>query len=551
MPEAKFNAYTQWLGIPPEELPPTHYRLLGVAASESNPQAIDVAARKLAALVKSKAVEPYVGAAKKILIELAAARTCLLDPDTRAEYDKSLPEVSASAKSRPSGGAPPKRAIPTRPNAQPPRRTSANAPIPSAIPSAIPAPIPAEIPAPIRSGAPPVLEAGNSLPFDDVDFIAAVPSSASSKIGSSGPRKPMVAAAATSQRKPAGGAAGTSANHASQPVLSRKEKAKRTNRMALFATGGMCLLGLIIVAVMLLRGGNSAPVAAVENKLKSSSAEKPKVADSSSKPATAGAKPTAATQKIAPLPAVTEETPSTLFEAIDANVSAADMTKLLDGPAAQFIDAQDRNRNNRTPLRMAVKRGRVDLVKLLIQHRANVNLGDEWGETPLMSAAQSGDLTMVAALLEAKASINAQTRIYIAGDGPDSQPEGITALALAASHGKTDVVKLLIEKGSPTVDLGNVEGVTPLMVAAWKGYPDVVKELLAAGANCNYADRRGETVLMFAVDGQNLPVVDLLLRAGAKTDVSARSGVSVKSMADDIGNAEIIKRLSEGNGPAS
>ena len=39
-----FNPYHVWLGIPPEEQPANHYRLLGIRLFESNGDVIDSAA---------------------------------------------------------------------------------------------------------------------------------------------------------------------------------------------------------------------------------------------------------------------------------------------------------------------------------------------------------------------------------------------------------------------------------------------------------------------------------------------------------------------------
>ena len=39
MPGA-FDPYHEWLGIPPEEQPPNHYRLLGIPLFEPDPQVI-------------------------------------------------------------------------------------------------------------------------------------------------------------------------------------------------------------------------------------------------------------------------------------------------------------------------------------------------------------------------------------------------------------------------------------------------------------------------------------------------------------------------------
>ncbi len=39
-----FDPYHKWLGIPPEEQPPNHYRLLGVKLFEDDPEVIEAAA---------------------------------------------------------------------------------------------------------------------------------------------------------------------------------------------------------------------------------------------------------------------------------------------------------------------------------------------------------------------------------------------------------------------------------------------------------------------------------------------------------------------------
>jgi hypothetical protein len=39
--EEAFDPYRKWLGIPPEEQPPNHYRLLGIALFEDDPDVSD------------------------------------------------------------------------------------------------------------------------------------------------------------------------------------------------------------------------------------------------------------------------------------------------------------------------------------------------------------------------------------------------------------------------------------------------------------------------------------------------------------------------------
>ncbi|MDY0165855.1 MAG: formylglycine-generating enzyme family protein [Thermoguttaceae bacterium] len=85
-----FDPYHKWLGIPPKDQPPNHYRLLGVELFESDPDVIDAAASKQMAYVRNCATGPHTDLSQKILNELAAARVCLLKREKKAAYDKKL-----------------------------------------------------------------------------------------------------------------------------------------------------------------------------------------------------------------------------------------------------------------------------------------------------------------------------------------------------------------------------------------------------------------------------------------------------------------------------
>ena len=83
-----FDQYHVWLGIPPAEQPPTHYRLLGIAEGESDPEVIDCAADRQMAHIRSFATGKHSAASQRLLNELAAARLCLLNPGSKARYDR-------------------------------------------------------------------------------------------------------------------------------------------------------------------------------------------------------------------------------------------------------------------------------------------------------------------------------------------------------------------------------------------------------------------------------------------------------------------------------
>ena len=85
-----FDPYHRWLGIPPEEQPPHHYRLLGINAFEADPEVIRDAATQRMAHVRTYQLGQYQAISQKILNELAAAKACLLDPQKKAAYDAQL-----------------------------------------------------------------------------------------------------------------------------------------------------------------------------------------------------------------------------------------------------------------------------------------------------------------------------------------------------------------------------------------------------------------------------------------------------------------------------
>lgn len=97
-----FDPYRKWLGIPPEEQPPHHYRLLGIAPFETDREVIQNAADRQMGHVRRFQAGPYAEACQKLLNELAAARVCLLDPVRKREYDRRLfSEFRAAGKELP------------------------------------------------------------------------------------------------------------------------------------------------------------------------------------------------------------------------------------------------------------------------------------------------------------------------------------------------------------------------------------------------------------------------------------------------------------------
>lgn len=119
-----FDAFHKWLGIPPRDQPPHHYRLLGVELFESDGDVIQNAADQRMSHVRAQSSGQHAEISQQILNQIAQAKICLLNPARRQEYDQQLKakiaaaEAKAAQKSGMLGAPPPP--MPAPPMAAPP-----------------------------------------------------------------------------------------------------------------------------------------------------------------------------------------------------------------------------------------------------------------------------------------------------------------------------------------------------------------------------------------------------------------------------------------------
>jgi ankyrin repeat protein len=165
-------------------------------------------------------------------------------------------------------------------------------------------------------------------------------------------------------------------------------------------------------------------------------------------------------------------------------------------------------RGGATPLMYAAVAGSIEAMRLLIDHKANVNQPNSGGATALIWAA--GDLQRVRVLLAGGADPNAASQ------------RGRTALYVAAKNpGSTPIVKMLIEAGADPKVADSLKS-TPLHAAVVANDIDTIRTLVAAGADVNATDVGGFVPIIDAAGNNNIEAVTLFLGKGA--NVNARSG---------------------------
>gem|GEM_PF-6031013 len=127
MADDGFNPYHKWLGIPPEEMPPHHYQLLGLAPFEPDFDVIENAADARRSYLRTVKDGEQAEMAERLVEEIDQAATCLLSKTGKSHYDDLLgsarpdlletpEEVHSPVPTPPPGvGAPPLQAPPPQP----------------------------------------------------------------------------------------------------------------------------------------------------------------------------------------------------------------------------------------------------------------------------------------------------------------------------------------------------------------------------------------------------------------------------------------------------
>jgi ankyrin len=158
----------------------------------------------------------------------------------------------------------------------------------------------------------------------------------------------------------------------------------------------------------------------------------------------------------------------------------------------------------------AVMRGKKDVLRTLLNQKADVNVPQVDGTTALHWAVRADDLESADLLLKAGARVSATTR------------DGATPMQLASLNGSATMIDRLVKAGADVNAPLSSFGDTALMLASRTGKPDAVKVLLDAGARVDAKETWGDTTaLMWAVSEGNHVVVRMLIDKGS--DVNARS----------------------------
>ena len=173
-------------------------------------------------------------------------------------------------------------------------------------------------------------------------------------------------------------------------------------------------------------------------------------------------------------------------------------------------DVNAKSGYHETPLRAASYKGHMDVVRVLLEHGANINTIDK-KNTPLSSAYDGKHLEIMRLLLEHGADADALHRC------------NDLVLHQASIDGQAEAVHLLLRHNADVNARGEYDW-TPLQCASFFGHTKVVQLLLDRGADINELARGPESPLIFAVVNGFREIVQLLLEHGADVNIRDPDG---------------------------
>ncbi|XP_042623492.1 caskin-2 isoform X7 [Cyprinus carpio] len=214
------------------------------------------------------------------------------------------------------------------------------------------------------------------------------------------------------------------------------------------------------------------------------------------------------------------------------------LLKLLGSTKRLNVNYQDQD--GFSALHHAALTGTTDLLSLLLEAQATVDIKDSNGMRPLHYAAWQGKADSVLKLLRAGASVNGasqdgQIPLHLAAQyghyevsemllQHQSNPCAVnkakkTPMDLACEFGRLKVTQLLLSSNMVVALLeGNGRDNTPLHLAARNGHKDIIRLLLKAGIDINRTTKSGTALHEAALYGKT-EVVKLLLDAGIDVNI--------------------------------
>lgn len=165
--------------------------------------------------------------------------------------------------------------------------------------------------------------------------------------------------------------------------------------------------------------------------------------------------------------------------------------------SAESIDKVDSE--GMSPLMLAAAEGNLSMLKLILDHKPDLEFKNDVGDTALALAVSSDQEAAAVTLINAGASVNI----------PVYSENGDTLLIMAARN-SAKLVNLILEKDKSTLNKSNRIGQTPLSESIRFGNQASTEALLKAGADTKVKTKDNQSLEQIAKTYHNKKALELL-----------------------------------------
>ncbi|KAM9457823.1 caskin-1 isoform 4-T4 [Clarias gariepinus] len=205
--------------------------------------------------------------------------------------------------------------------------------------------------------------------------------------------------------------------------------------------------------------------------------------------------------------------------------------------SAKKVNVNFQDTDGFSALHHAALNGNLELIALLLDSQAMVDIRDQKGMRPLHYAAWQGRSEPMKMLLKSGSSVNGQS------------DEGQIPLHLSAQHGHYDVSEMLLQHQSNPCIVDNA-GKTPLDLACEFGRVGVVQLLLSSNMCAallepkpgDSTDPNGTSPLHLAAKNGHIDIIRLLIQAGIDINRQTKAGTALHEAAL-CGKTDVVRLL--------
>uniref|UniRef100_A0A1I8HEE9 Protein kinase domain-containing protein n=1 Tax=Macrostomum lignano TaxID=282301 RepID=A0A1I8HEE9_9PLAT len=216
------------------------------------------------------------------------------------------------------------------------------------------------------------------------------------------------------------------------------------------------------------------------------------------------------------------------------------------------------NKKGITPVLRASAMGDLKTVKRLKEHGAQLDVPAVSGDTAILAAALRGKTSLVEFLYKEGCSVttsddNGMGLAHLAASKSDTELldsnvnstdiNGKTAVHFAALSGRLEIIEFLKNEMKANCDLADKNGNTPFMLAAGKGHKSVAEKLLDFGADIHLRNKNGENSAYLAVKGNHADMLRYLSMKSCYLDQEDKNGVTPLMLACKEKNLEAVNFL--------